>query len=335
MRYKVEIQAYSSILGLFTILLIVTHLVVGNNAIECTSIVVPHDSISISPKYATDTIHINTATVRQLKRFGFSYYEIYNVVAYREAGGKIRSWDKLTSIYGIDTLKHFEQKHRIAYDDIVIPDKQIAHLRNYERYSDYSDKKKNNHKATTKQISLFYTDSAELIDYGVDKIVIDSLLWYRKNYIVSGKISLDTLRMASASTIGSYMKPHLGERKKISIKSKAVQTMPLQVELNAATAEKLCQVRYVGEYTANKILDYRKKLGGFVSTEQLREIYALSKNENIEQICSGLIVDKENVAKININSTDLKRLKQHPYVSEKMCTALLVCRKRKIKIINF
>ncbi len=329
MRYKIEIQAYSSILTLFIIILIATRIAIGDKSIESVSITTPPDSTPISAKYATDTLHINTATLRQLKRFGFSYYELYNIVSYREAGGKIRDWNKLANIYGIDTLKHYANKHRIAYDDIFVSDKNISPQSSYEHSH---NKLKNKQIAPQKQISLFYTDSAELVDYGIDQAVIDSLLWYRKNYIVSGKMRVDTLQMASASTIGSYLKPHLSNKKKAPTKTKANATT--KIELNAATAEELRQIRFVGEYTANKILEYRQKLGGYVSADQLREINALSKNEKIEQIIMNVTADQTNITKIKINTIDLKKLKQHPYASEKMCTALLVSRKTNNEITS-
>ena len=105
MRYKLEIQAYSSFVALLFVILVSARIVVGNKNFESVQISTPIDTVAISSKYSTDSLHINTATVSQLRRFGFSYYELYNIVSYRDAGGKIRSWQKLSTIYGIDPIK--------------------------------------------------------------------------------------------------------------------------------------------------------------------------------------------------------------------------------------
>jgi len=328
MRYKLEIQAYSSFVALLFVILVSARIVVGNKNFESVQISTPIDTVAISSKYSTDSLHINTATVSQLRRFGFSYYELYNIVSYRDAGGKIRSWQKLSTIYGIDTIKLSDKKDRILYDDIIVKDEKIARYYNYGK--SYNKKEKITYKNKNKYISLYYTDSAELINNGIDAQVVDSLLYYRKNYIVKGKIKLDSLQMASTDNIGSILKPHIDKPKKTKILSKAIQI----IELNQATTQELSKQKYIAEYSANQIVNYREKLGGYVSVMQLKEVYALKNNENIESIIKNLTIDKSKVKKININTIELSKLRKHPYSSETMCNILIRQRKSKQQINN-
>ncbi len=312
------------------IVLVATQMYVSNDS-SCVKIVIPSDTIAIAPKFRIDSIHINTATARQLKQFGFSYYELYSILSYRDAGGKIRNWNKLSSIYGIDTLKL--QKERILYDDVVVPEIKrksysVEYGREYKRKEKYPI-----HKAQL--VSLYYADSAELCEAGVDLKVIDTLLWYRKNYIVTGKMSLDTLQMATAADISDIIRPHLGQRKKGSIRSKVIDRKKIiAIELNSATIQDLCDIKYVAEYSANKIVSYKKRLGGYVSVEQLKELPVINQNDRYDQIVEHLEVNKNLVSKLKINSIDLKMLKRHPYVTESMCGILLRLRRNKQRLNN-
>ncbi|BAP56030.1 hypothetical protein THII_1733 [Thioploca ingrica] len=50
----------------------------------------------------------------------------------------------------------------------------------------------------------------------------------------------------------------------------------LAIDINTATAEELArELAYVGPVKAQRIVEYRKKIGGFVSPEQLLEVYGI------------------------------------------------------------
>lgn len=50
----------------------------------------------------------------------------------------------------------------------------------------------------------------------------------------------------------------------------------LAIDINTATAEELArELVYVGPVKAQRIVEYRKKIGGFVSPEQLLEVYGI------------------------------------------------------------
>jgi competence ComEA-like helix-hairpin-helix protein len=87
-----------------------------------------------------------------------------------------------------------------------------------------------------------------------------------------------------------------------------------KLELNAATREELMELKGIGEKLSERIIAYRDKLGGFVSVDQIAEVYGVSA-ETFEKIIPKLRVDLTKVQKLNLNTSDVKTLAQHPYVS--------------------
>jgi competence protein ComEA len=55
-----------------------------------------------------------------------------------------------------------------------------------------------------------------------------------------------------------------------------VYRLGLAIDINTATAEELArELVYVGPIKAQRIVEYREKIGGFVSPEQLLEVYGI------------------------------------------------------------
>lgn len=67
------------------------------------------------------------------------------------------------------------------------------------------------------------------------------------------------------------------------------QTAPLQVNLNTATAEELMEIPHIGEATAEKIIGYRERCGGFRSVDDLRDIEGIGE-KRIEEWKAYFIV---------------------------------------------
>lgn len=84
------------------------------------------------------------------------------------------------------------------------------------------------------------------------------------------------------------------------------------VEINGADSAALTTLRGIGPVYASRICKYRKYLGGFVSLDQLKEVYQLSE-ETYLSIKEFLILDETKVEKIDINFIEIKELKRHPY----------------------
>lgn len=86
------------------------------------------------------------------------------------------------------------------------------------------------------------------------------------------------------------------------------------VELNSVDSAGLLPLPGIGPAYAKRILKYRSLLGGYYSTEQLREVYGFT--DSLFQIIKGYVkVDASLVTKIDLNTEDFKKLNAHPYIS--------------------
>ena len=99
----------------------------------------------------------------------------------------------------------------------------------------------------------------------------------------------------------------------ISQKSVSAKNDHFIVELNAADTTQLKQLRGIGSGFAKMIVNYRTKLGGFYSKEQLLEVYHFPE-ETFRKIEHQLVVDTTLITPIFLNTADINQLKRHPYI---------------------
>ncbi len=100
----------------------------------------------------------------------------------------------------------------------------------------------------------------------------------------------------------------------------------LILDLNTADTLDLQQLRGIGKARAGRIYRYGKKLGGYVSVNQLKEVYGMSE-ELFESIKPHLVAGDVQIRKININSDNVKYLVSHPYIDFQLAKALIRYRK--------
>ncbi len=97
------------------------------------------------------------------------------------------------------------------------------------------------------------------------------------------------------------------------------------VELNAADTTQLKSLKGIGSYYSNRIVKYRNILGGFVSVQQLEEVYGL-KPEVVSHNLGKIIVDTSLVKRINVNTASVNDLKAHPYINWNMANSIVQIR---------
>lgn len=96
------------------------------------------------------------------------------------------------------------------------------------------------------------------------------------------------------------------------------------LSLNAVDTTLLQRIPGIGRYRAAQICRYRERLGGYISTEQLREIGDLP--EGIEQWFE--IGADEKPRQIDVNKSDFKTLLRHPYLSYDQVLAIVRFRQK-------
>jgi DNA uptake protein ComE-like DNA-binding protein len=88
-------------------------------------------------------------------------------------------------------------------------------------------------------------------------------------------------------------------------------TTKTNIKINSATKEDLMALNGIGETFADRILNYRNKLGGFVESEQIEKLYISDDAKSV--LKEKTIFDVENIRKTNINSANKESLKLIPY----------------------
>ena len=154
---------------------------------------------------------------------------------------------------------------------------------------------------------------------------IDRLLEFRKQnkYVNSAKEFQDITKVSDSllSTMAPFFKfPDWVNDKKgnnnyknFSNKSFAKNEKITVIDLNQATQEDLIKVNGIGEALSVRILTQKEKLGGFVSMEQLKEVWGLSPEVILNLNKYFVITKMPDLNKIDINNASLKELSQFFY----------------------
>lgn len=93
-------------------------------------------------------------------------------------------------------------------------------------------------------------------------------------------------------------------------------------EINSASKEELLSIKGIGPFFADKIIEHRSATGGFVNLEQLLTIYNFNES-NLDEVRPYLIIDINNIKKLNLNLVTLNQLKQHPDVNWDMAKSII------------
>ncbi|MBS1521274.1 MAG: helix-hairpin-helix domain-containing protein [Bacteroidetes bacterium] len=99
------------------------------------------------------------------------------------------------------------------------------------------------------------------------------------------------------------------------------------IELNSADSAKLTELKGIGPSFARRIVNYRNRLGGFISKEQLKELFGMD-DDRYAEIQAQVSVDPSHIQKIHINKVDFDGLKYFPYLTFKQMNAIVQFREQ-------
>ncbi|MFY8021926.1 MAG: ComEA family DNA-binding protein [Bacteroidia bacterium] len=94
--------------------------------------------------------------------------------------------------------------------------------------------------------------------------------------------------------------------------TKPKKKIPQTLNLNTADSLDILALYKIGPGLTSKIIQYRKKLGGFVSLQQLTEIYGFQE-DLLYDLEGKLWIEPADVKKMNLNTVGFDELKTHPY----------------------
>ncbi len=96
--------------------------------------------------------------------------------------------------------------------------------------------------------------------------------------------------------------------------AKVEEKLPV-FDLNAADTAIFQTIRGIGSKLSNRIVSYRTSLGGFVSKNQLHQIYRLDSSV-IEKLINSSIISSDFVpSQLDINNYTKEQLSTHPYLN--------------------
>jgi len=101
---------------------------------------------------------------------------------------------------------------------------------------------------------------------------------------------------------------------------------PVAIDINRATAEDWQQLQGIGPGYSKRIVNFREKLGGFASVEQVGETFGLP-DSTFQQILPSLQLSPV-FRRIHVNTVTLEELKAHPYLSSFQATVVFNYRKQ-------
>lgn len=233
---------------------------------------------------------------------------------------KVDSFKK--SLVSIDSLKQIEWKRQ--YDE------------RYQKYQSFPSYQKNNN------YSLFpfdpnAIDSSTFVSLGLKPYIASNILKYRNK----GGFFRTTTEFGKVYGISpekfKELEPYITIKEKLLTKSDSLATKAKNlktnviVDLNSADTTLLMQIKGIGRGYAKGIIRFRNETGGFVSVDQLNEIYGM-RPENFERIRPYCRVNLNLIQKIKVNTASVERLRRHPYLSFYQAKAIYELRRNRGKL---
>jgi len=111
-----------------------------------------------------------------------------------------------------------------------------------------------------------------------------------------------------------------------AINETAVSLPKEKFDINQADTTQLISIYGIGSKLSQRIIKYKNQLGGFISMNQLSEVYGLDTAVINELNRKAYITTDYQPKKININSATEKELSTHPYIKYSLAKAITTYR---------
>jgi competence protein ComEA len=128
-------------------------------------------------------------------------------------------------------------------------------------------------------------------------------------------IKIETVPSVHNTTASTYTS---AQPKTIERKEQAA----VMIDINTADTAQWKMLRGIGSGYAKRIVNFRNKLGGFVSIAQVAETFGLPDSV-YQKIKPQLKLSTATVNKINLNTATTEELKAHPYIKYGLANAIV------------
>jgi competence protein ComEA len=100
------------------------------------------------------------------------------------------------------------------------------------------------------------------------------------------------------------------------------KSSPSIIDINTADTSSFIALPGIGSKLAQRIINFRDKLGGFYKTEQVAETFGLP-DSTFQKIKSRLSASNTTIKQLNINTASIDEMKSHPYIRYALANAIL------------
>ena len=111
-----------------------------------------------------------------------------------------------------------------------------------------------------------------------------------------------------------------------AINETVVSVSKEKFDINQADTTQLIRIYGIGSKLSQRIIKYKNQLGGFISMNQLSEVYGLDTTVINELNRKAYVASDYQPKKININSVTEKELSTHPYIKYSLEKAITTYR---------
>ncbi|HBX89235.1 MAG TPA: hypothetical protein DEG09_11565 [Marinilabiliaceae bacterium] len=244
----------------------------------------------------------NEPDPEQLRSFGVPANIASNWVKYIQAGGSFKVADDLRKLYGMS-----EELLEILIPYVDIPQKSSPEARR---------------QFTPAFVDLNRCDSLELASFGWTGQMMDSVMLWRLDSWFPTRYSEHILVDWNMDSIAAL---RLSMQKKYKSKDGYRDVI---IAVNSADAEEWKLLKGIGEVLSERIVAYRNLLGGFVSIDQVAEVYGISP-VLFGDIKSQLRLDSVPLRQIKVNYASVAKLRKHPYFDFYSASELVNTRRQK------
>ncbi len=264
----------------------------------------------------------NTASVETLIRMGVPSRVAHTIQRYRERGGRFRRAEDLAKIY-------------------TMPEEVFERLRPYVRIETAEPLAGRSPGAKGRELFAFDPNTAsreDLLRLGLSPHLVERLLRYREKGGAFRQKSdfrkLYGLSEADYQRLEPYIS--IAQPETLAVRpvaysygeSPAASRRGLaSIDVNAADAEAWMRLPGIGTARAKSIIQYRERLGGFSSVEQVGETFGLPDSV-FQAIRRWLRVETPLYRKISLNTADIKELAAHPYISYQQARLIVAYREQ-------
>jgi competence ComEA-like helix-hairpin-helix protein len=205
-----------------------------------------------------------------------------------------------------------------------------------DNYAYQYDRTKSNYSGSENiKGELFYFDPNILNEEGWKRLGLrDKTIQTIQNYLSKGGKfrkpedlkRIYGLRENEYNRLASYVKiESVAETKNESPPAKTFTSRYSIIDINAADTTGFISLPGIGSKLAARIVNFRDKLGGFYSIEQVKETFGLP-DSTYQKIKQYLSLNNPQVKKININKATVDELKAHPYIKYSLANPIVAYR---------